>query len=439
MKLPWVNNRTAFSDVRTAQLEGEDDMYTQSLAAPKAQEAESSESGEEISGQARWVRSLSTETPGSQNASANNPDSLIVPPAQEISNEAHVVAPIVSDQPPALSMHDQFSADPFSALDGEDLYESALPHAEPSLEAPTTDAGSDGDATSSSWNGDALSTYIAEHAASPLSAPVGAWRPGAAPAQSETPRSQSAEELPQTALADADPAAEPVHEAESELSPDTAPAPAGAEALFAQEASASEPGDGDAVSLSEAQSDSGSAASLESAHDTGDGGFASEPPAWVSDMMNHVASMPGWIETPDAVEDWAGTPSGAAEVDPSTGLSPEHPAHVELASLRERIGFYESFDSLINDNISRSSELFKSLFEERERDRNERERNRAEFEATVILNTERQIADERARVNDVMTGLMDEASSIQRQVDDLLQRIAAAITGGSARKPEIGG
>ena len=112
---------------------------------------------------------------------------------------------------------------------------------------------------------------------------------------------------------------------------------------------------------------------------------------------------------------------------------------MELASLRERIGFYESFDSLINDNISRSSELFKSLFEERERDRNERERNRAEFEATVILNTERQIADERARVNDVMTGLMDEASSIQRQVDDLLQRIAAAITGGSARKPEIGG
>jgi hypothetical protein len=99
----------------------------------------------------------------------------------------------------------------------------------------------------------------------------------------------------------------------------------------------------------------------------------------------------------------------------------------QLALLRERLAFYEAFDSLIQDNVARSAELFRSLFEERERAKAEAANQRAELEANVVLQAERTLAGERERYHLTLLSLMDDASAAQRQIDGLIQRLAHAI------------
>jgi hypothetical protein len=105
----------------------------------------------------------------------------------------------------------------------------------------------------------------------------------------------------------------------------------------------------------------------------------------------------------------------------------------ELALLRDRLAYYEAFDSLINDNVARSAELFRSLNDERERMRQEATRLQAERESTIAQEAERRLTAERQRTHALLMSLMDEASQMQRQIDGLIQRIAVAITDTTVR------
>lgn len=105
----------------------------------------------------------------------------------------------------------------------------------------------------------------------------------------------------------------------------------------------------------------------------------------------------------------------------------------ELASLRERLAYYDAFDTMINDNVARSAELFRTLSDERERMRADAERRLAEQETVALQETERRLTEERARVHATLMGLMNDASHMQRQIDGLIQRIAEAITETTVR------
>lgn len=105
----------------------------------------------------------------------------------------------------------------------------------------------------------------------------------------------------------------------------------------------------------------------------------------------------------------------------------------ELALLRERLAYYEAFDTLISDNVARSAELFRSLNDEREKMRRESARLQAERELAVAEETERRLGEERAKTQAMLLALMDDASMMQRQIDGLVQRIADAITSATVR------
>jgi hypothetical protein len=111
----------------------------------------------------------------------------------------------------------------------------------------------------------------------------------------------------------------------------------------------------------------------------------------------------------------------------------------ELAILRERLAYYEAFDSLINDNVARSAELFRSVSDERERLRAEAAQHQLAVEDAAEQEVERRIAAERQRTQAMLMSLMDEASRMQRQIDGLIQRIAQAITESAVRLPESAG
>lgn len=107
----------------------------------------------------------------------------------------------------------------------------------------------------------------------------------------------------------------------------------------------------------------------------------------------------------------------------------------ELAKLRERLAYYEAFDALINENVARSAELFRSIQDERERLRAEAARWQATREAAVAEEVERRLAAERARTQAMLNALMDEATHLQRQIDGLIQRLAEAITESTVPSP----
>src|SRR3954447_19171289 len=89
----------------------------------------------------------------------------------------------------------------------------------------------------------------------------------------------------------------------------------------------------------------------------------------------------------------------------------------ELEQLRERLGYYQAFDSLINDNIKRSAELFRTIYDERERARKQIVDARKEFESTANAEIERRLVLERQRTQTMLVSLMDEAGRMQRQID----------------------
>jgi ABC-type phosphate transport system auxiliary subunit len=141
-------------------------------------------------------------------------------------------------------------------------------------------------------------------------------------------------------------------------------------------------------------------------------------------MSTQIATLPGY-----------GTGASYAPVmEMAQAVIEERDA--ELAALRERLAYYEAFDTLINDNVSRSAELFRPVNEERERLRAEAARWHAAAEAAGAQEAERRLAAERSRTQTILMSLMDEATGMQRQIDSIIQRIAEAITESTVRLPE---
>jgi len=105
----------------------------------------------------------------------------------------------------------------------------------------------------------------------------------------------------------------------------------------------------------------------------------------------------------------------------------------ELDAVRQRLAYYERFDSLINDSIQRSADLFQALFTEREAQRRSGASMVAEVSASAEAEAERRMAAERRQMHETLMGLMTEAGRMQRQVDGLIQQIAEAVTDLSTR------
>ena len=102
-------------------------------------------------------------------------------------------------------------------------------------------------------------------------------------------------------------------------------------------------------------------------------------------------------------------------------------AEESVESLKERLAYYEHFDSLIRDNVSRSAALFQAVFTEREKARAERELPiRAIDEITAEV--EARVHAERMHTRHILMSLMDEATYLQQRADNLIQHLAEAIT-----------
>lgn len=99
----------------------------------------------------------------------------------------------------------------------------------------------------------------------------------------------------------------------------------------------------------------------------------------------------------------------------------------EIDQLKERLSYYQAFDALINDNIKRSAELFRTIYEERERGRRNVMEARAEIQAAATLEIERRIDRERQSLQATLGGLLEEAGYLQRQIDSWVEKIAGAI------------
>lgn len=134
----------------------------------------------------------------------------------------------------------------------------------------------------------------------------------------------------------------------------------------------------------------------------------------------------GGLGSPDVAGQADALPPAGAAIAPLPSSADER--EDELVALKDRLSYYGAFDALISDNIHRSADLFRALYEERERVRREAEESRAEIEAAATLEAERRLGAERRRFQSTLMSLMDEASRMQRQIDGLVQRIAEAIT-----------
>lgn len=91
----------------------------------------------------------------------------------------------------------------------------------------------------------------------------------------------------------------------------------------------------------------------------------------------------------------------------------------ELEQLRERLSFYESFDQLIQDNISRAGELLR-----------EAAARKSETEVALRRETEQiqqsQLA-ERVNYRRVFSSLLDEITMVQQNVERLARQVADAL------------
>jgi hypothetical protein len=111
------------------------------------------------------------------------------------------------------------------------------------------------------------------------------------------------------------------------------------------------------------------------------------------------------------------------------------PVQARIADLEQRLAYYEHFDALIRDNISRSAELFRSVFAEREKARTVSTDAEAMMDA-VSAEAERRVSAERHHMQHILMSLMDEATFLQQRSDALVQRVAEAITEMTAFRDE---
>jgi hypothetical protein len=91
----------------------------------------------------------------------------------------------------------------------------------------------------------------------------------------------------------------------------------------------------------------------------------------------------------------------------------------EIARLRERLAFYQSFEGLIQDNIARSGELLRQAMEMRE--------SAATEIAAAQAEAERRRVDDRARYRLHFTAMLDELTALQGQTERLARRLTSAL------------
>jgi hypothetical protein len=111
-------------------------------------------------------------------------------------------------------------------------------------------------------------------------------------------------------------------------------------------------------------------------------------------------------------------------VGPAARQSPSGPAtnddrDAELTRLRERLAFYQSFESLIQDNIARSGELLRQAVDMRE--------SAATEIAAAQAEAAQQRADDRARYRILFSAMLDELTALQGQAERLARRLTSAL------------
>jgi len=125
-------------------------------------------------------------------------------------------------------------------------------------------------------------------------------------------------------------------------------------------------------------------------------------------------------------QDWSSALESQFGLTAPEPVAPSEPAE-SIAALKERLAYYEHFDDLIRDNVSRSAALFQAVFAERDKAR----RIQADAESTmsaVSAEADRRVAAERQHVQHILMSLMDEATFLHQRSDALIQRLAEALT-----------
>lgn len=129
------------------------------------------------------------------------------------------------------------------------------------------------------------------------------------------------------------------------------------------------------------------------------------------------------------VQDWSSALEAqfgltTPETEP-TAIVPD--AEPSVAALQERLAFYEHFDALIKDNISRSAALFQAVYTERQNARTARAEAEAAMNA-VSVEAERRVEAQRTHVQHILASLMEDATALRRHSEAVMQRIAEAMT-----------
>ena len=125
-------------------------------------------------------------------------------------------------------------------------------------------------------------------------------------------------------------------------------------------------------------------------------------------------------------QDWSSALESQFGLTAPEPVAPSEPAE-SIAALKERLAYYEHFDDLIRDNVSRSAALFQAVFAERDKAR----KIQADAESTmsaVAAEADRRVAAERQHVQHILMSLMDEATFLHQRSDALIQRLAEALT-----------
>jgi hypothetical protein len=102
----------------------------------------------------------------------------------------------------------------------------------------------------------------------------------------------------------------------------------------------------------------------------------------------------------------------AEQADRPQSATPED----EIAHLRERLAFYESFDKVIHDNVSHSSDLLRRAAE------SQQAAHRALAEANANAAAAR--AADQTRFRELFSTLLDEVTTLQGQLERLARRVA---------------
>lgn len=126
----------------------------------------------------------------------------------------------------------------------------------------------------------------------------------------------------------------------------------------------------------------------------------------------------------------AGADAGA-----TSGNEEEASLQKRLAKAEERLGFYSSFDQVIQENISRASQLMREALELRERTQEELESTQANVMKLVTAERSR-FQSELTYLHDELVRLQDTAAAMARRVASALGDLSVAEFFGSTLAPQ---